>query len=246
MKKALNAWELLSLLAAVQMVALPVPAAAGFKLIPIQAEFRPSGSEAVQSFRVENPDAEPVAIEISIAKRTMNENGEDQLTPDEESFVVVPQQILLRPQQVQAIRVQYVGPAELAGEAAFRMVAEQVPLDAKSQESGGKLRLLVRYMASLYVAPAGARSLLAVESVERAAAPDGSPRLALVMVNRGNAHQITTEALLAVKAGAGAAVEVKPPELGGQNFLAGVRRRFLVAVPAGLGEGPLSAEVRLP
>lgn len=246
MRKA-DTWAALPLLfASVQLFAVAGPAAAGFKLIPIQAEFRPTGNDAVQSFRVENPDAEPVAIEITISKRAMDENGVDQLTPDEESFVVVPQQIVLQPAQVQAIRVQYVGKADLTGEAAYRMVAEQIPLDSKAQESGGKLRLLVRYMASLYVAPAGARSELAVESVERAAAADGSPRLAVVVANRGNAHQITSEPVLAVKAGSGAAVETKPAELAGQNFLAGGRRRFLVAVPAGLGEGPLAAEVRLP
>jgi fimbrial chaperone protein len=246
MNKVASSPALLLWIAAALLFGAPGKLEAGFKLIPIQAEFRPAGTEAVQSFRLENPDAEPVAVESSISQRAMDENGNDLLTPDEESFVIVPQQIILRPQQVQAIRVQYVGKADLTGEAAFRMVAEQIPLDSQAQDSGGKLRLLVRYMASLYVVPAGARSDLAVESVERAAAADGSPRLAVILANRGNAHQILSEPILAIKAGSGAAVEIKPAELSGQNFLAGVRRRFLIAVPAALGEGPLAAEVRLP
>ena len=222
------------------------PAAAGFKLVPIEANFRPSGAEAVQSFRVENPDAETVAIQISIAQRTMDAGGADQLVPDEASFVVVPQQILLKPQQVQSIRVQYVGSSELRSEMAYRLVAEQIPLDAQTQEAGGKLRLLVRYVASLYVAPTGARSDLAVETVQPATAADGSPRLAVTVINRGNAHQILVEPTLLLRGAVGAPIETRPPELSSQNFLAGSRRQFLIAVPAGLGEGPFAAEIRHP
>jgi len=229
------------------LVLLAAGSVHAFQLVPIQATFRPSGADAVQSFRLENPSNEVVTVEISVAQRKMNLDGTDELVPDEESFVVVPTQVVLQPKQVQSVRVQWVGSTQLSAEAAFRLIAEQTPVEVGAPTAqGGRLKMLVRYVASLYVAPAGVQSKLSIESVEKTKAPDGSEKLAVVVANLGTAHQILRDAHLALSDKAGAHTDSAPEEINGQNLLAGAKRRFLVPVPPGVGEGPLVAELRFP
>lgn len=235
-----------AMLSALLCIASTRPAAA-FQLVPIQATFRASGPESVQTFRLENPGEEPVAIEISIARRAMNLDGTDALTPDEENFVVVPTQVVLRPKQVQAVRVQWVGAGAVDEEASYRLIAEQVPVDVEGQaKEGGRLRMLVRYVASLYVAPVGAKGEIVVESVQRRSGEGEAPQLELVLHNRGTGHLVLREPRLTLRAGSSPPVALAPAALAGQNLIAGARRRFLVDAPSGLEDGALAAELVVP
>lgn len=229
--------------------------AGAFELVPIEATFRPFGADSVQTFRLENASDSPVAIEISIARRTIDVDGADQLLPDEESFVVVPSQVVLRPKQVQAVRVQWVGSPQLDAEAAFRLIAEQVPIDfgdledateRPDQERGSHLRMLLRYVASLYVTPRGAQPDLAVEEVVRLGSGDGGERLSILLTNHGTAHRILRQPRLVLRDASGQSVEVADKAMGASNLLAGGSRRFLIAAPPDLGEGDLEARLVLP
>lgn len=213
--------------------------ASAFRLVPIEMEFAPSGRGATQIFRLENDTAEPVAVEVSLMARRMTEQGEDQLEAAGETFAIFPEQIVLPANQSQSVRVQWMGDANPSRELAFRLIAEQLPVDlGKAPLPGGQVRLLVRYVASVYVTPQGARPDPVVTSV----APQGKT-LAVTIANNGNTRQILRDATLTV-AGGGKTVTLRGEQLSGmagENVLAGATRRFSIPLPAGLPPGPLSA-----
>ncbi|WP_207476684.1 fimbrial biogenesis chaperone [Arenibaculum pallidiluteum] len=221
-----------------------IPAAQAFRLVPIEIEFAPSGRGATQIVRVENDRSDPAAIEIRMMGREMTADGEDRLTPADDSFVVHPAQIVLMPGQGQSVRVQWAGPSAPDRELPFRLVAEQLPVDlGAAPPQGGQVRLLVRYVASVYVAPQGARPDVQVARAN--SAPGGM--LELVLVNRGTAHRILREPVLTVSGG-GRSVTLQGEALkglGGENILAGVERRFLLPWPGGLPQGAITASLNL-
>lgn len=213
--------------------------ASAFRLVPIEMEFAPSGRGATQIFRLENDTAEPVAIEVSLLARRMTEQGEDQLDPAADKFTVFPEQVVLQANQSQSVRVQWMGDANPSQELAFRLIAEQLPVDlGKAPLPGGQVRLLVRYVASVYITPQGAKPDPVVTSV----APQGKA-LAVTVANRGTARQILRDATLTVTGG-GKTLTLRGDQLAGlagENVLAGATRRFSIPLPAGLPQGPLSA-----
>jgi len=227
------------------MLLLGVAAPAhAFRLVPIEMEFAPAGRGATQTFRVENDSADPVAVELRILARRMSEQGEDQLTEVPDAFLVFPEQIVLQPNQSQSVRVQWTGDANPAKELAFRLVAEQLPVDlGRAPPRGGQVRLLMRYIASVYVTPPTARADVAVTGVEAR-----GKQLEVSVTNRGGMRQILRDPVLSLRAG-GKTIELRGDQLAGlagENVLAGASRRFLIPWPAGLAQGAMSATLTLP
>lgn len=230
-------------------VLLPSSAAQAFRLVPIEMEFEPSGRNATQIFRVENEGNEPVAIEVRVEKRAMDRNGEDILTEAYDDWVVFPEQIILNPKETQSIRVQYVGNATIATEQPYRLIADQLPVDiGRGPAQGGQVRLLVRYVAALYVMPAGVGPDVQVDTAGPTGGPGGAGMLELVLTNRGTSRQVLLDPVVTLQAGAqslkltGEALT----GLAGENLLAGTTRRFLVPWPGGVPQGPVSATLQLP
>ena len=229
------------------VLGMATPAMA-FRLVPIEMEFAPAGRGATQTFRLENDTADPVAVEIRMMSRRMTEQGEDQLEDAADKFTVYPEQVVLQPNQSQSVRVQWTGEANPAKELAFRLVAEQLPVDlGRAPPQGGQVRLLVRYVASLYVTPPGSKSDVKVVSVEPKSTPQGK-RLEVTVANRGTMRQILREPTLTVQAGS-KSIDLRGEQLtgmAGENVLAGGVRRFLIPMPAALAQGPLHASLVLP
>src|SRR5580765_7183801 len=88
---------------------LTIPAAQAFKLVPIQMEFEPAGRGANQSFRLENDSSNTVPVQISMLTRQMDLDGMETNAPAEDDFLVYPPQVLLKPKQVQTVRVKWLG-----------------------------------------------------------------------------------------------------------------------------------------
>jgi len=199
---------------------------------PIETEFSPSGRGATQVFRLENTQAEPAAVEIGIKERAMARNGDDQLTDAEDQFNVFPAQVVLQPGQVQTIRVQYVGVAALDHERAFRLIAEQLPIDVgQAPQNGGRMRLLVKYVAAVYVVPTNVKAVLKVG--ETSLVTEGAKQwLQVSVVNEGSMHKILKDLKLDVGGMTLAGAQLKGME--GENVLARTTRVFRISAPAGL------------
>jgi fimbrial chaperone protein len=190
----MNKWSQL-LLVVLMFLMAPVHA---FKLTPIEAEFGP-GRLAVQTFKVENPGALAVAVELSVHARTMAASGEDVLMPAPEAFAVFPDQIVLQPGETQSVRVQWTGTDIPQTEIAYRLMAEQLPITLGDEGERSGLRLMVKYLAALYVRPADPAAVLAAEIGSEVR--DGQKVAVIKVDNTGNAHAVLQAAMVEVSAG---------------------------------------------
>jgi len=230
------------LLVVFALLAAPVYA---FKLTPIEAEFGP-GRLAVQTFKVENAGAQPVAVELSIHTRAMANNGEDQLAPAPEAFTVFPDQIVLQPGETQSVRVQWTGQQVPATELAYRLMAEQLPITIGDEATRSGLRLMVKYLAALYVRPAEPAAVLSATIASETR--DGAKVAVIKVDNAGNAHAVLQAAMVEVSAG-GAAVTYSAEQreaVHGKNVLAGVQRELLLPWSAALEAGALTVALKQP
>jgi fimbrial chaperone protein len=223
-----------------------------FKLTPMHVYFAPSGREATQTFRVENESEHPVAVQLSMAVREMDIDGNETYGEAEDEFIVYPPQLVVMPRQVQAVRVQWVGDPKPPRELTYRIIAEQLPVDLEKGEqrprqAGAVVNLLVRYMGAVYVVPQGAKPDVVIDSVTEQRGEGGAGKLLITLHNRGTAHAIMGNLKLRLSSSGGvsaarSSVDLGPGELQGmegENILAGHKRRFVIPRPLGLAEGPV-------
>jgi fimbrial chaperone protein len=217
-----------------------------FKLTPIEAEFGP-GRQAVQTFKVENPGAQPVAIELTVHSRQMAADGSDVLAPTPDEFAVFPDQIVLQPNESQSVRVQWNGDSAPASEVAYRLMAEQLPIDIGTDGANRSgLKLMVKYLAALYVRPAEPAAMLT--ATVAAETREGNKLVVVRVKNTGNAHAVMQAGMLALSAG-GKPVEYTTEQhdaIHGKNVLAGIERELLVPWSPELDAGALTVELKPP
>jgi fimbrial chaperone protein len=223
---------------------LPGPAHA-FRLSPMVVDFSPSGKGATQTVLLENPDQERVAVQLEVTRRKVSEEGVEDRTEPAADFVVYPEQLVLEPGQKRNARLTWTGDAAPPAELAFRLVASQLPvaLERPTQRADVKvnLKFVLQYVASLYVAPPGAKA----EVVVAAAKLKRAGLVEVTVHNRGGLHRLLQGARLRIHAGKEdfAVPEAELATLRAQNLLAGGSRRFEIHVPKSLA-GPLTAEIR--
>ena len=217
----------------------------GFKLSPMVATFSPDGDGRTTSFFVENTSDKKVAVQIDILYRTQSEKGEEVRT-ETKDFTVYPPQIILKANQKRTIRVTWLGAKKLSQELAFRLVAEELPIELqkKKKEQRTNINFLLKYVASIYVTPDGAKSKVEVKSAKEEIVK-GKKHLALVLENTGNAHKVLNDIRLKIKSGE-AKVDVDAKSLeafAAENILAKSKKKFLLPWPKTLSGEKLEVDL---
>lgn len=216
---------------------LACQSAHAFALVPMVQEFAPSGRGANQAFRVENESAKTIAVQISMKTREMSPVGKEINQDAEDDFIVYPAQLLLKPKEVQTVRVKWIGNSKPDKELAYRIVAEQLPVNlSKEPDSGVKINIMTRYIGSVYIVPRGVKPEVILDLAEQRITPDGQRQLRVRLHNRGTRHVMLRDLKLQVRAG-GQTVELGPEALkglAGENLLAGGKRELALPWPADL------------
>lgn len=217
------------------------PLAYGMAFTPIENQFSPSGRSATQIFLLENNTSESIAVELYAKKRAMAENGDDQLTDAEDQFNIFPAQVVLEPGKSQSVRVQYVGSSEITSEQAFRLVAEQLPIDiGQAPSDGGHVRLLAKYIASIYVTPENVKPILTV--LEAKIVNDaGRKWLEVKIQNDGSKHKVLKNAKLTFGNQSFSSDSIKG--IDSENILAKTARLFRISAPEALNSISGNSEI---
>ncbi len=221
--------------------------ALSFQLEPISQTFAAQGSRSTRSYKVFNSKDEPIAVEISVMKREVDELGEEVLSPADDNFIVYPTQILMRSLETQTIRVTWVGDATPEAELSYRLIAEQLPIElnpnleqpSSPQETTASVEVMMRYAGSLYVQPVNAIPDVVLAEAALELDESGTPWLAVHIKNQGTARQIFEDPKLSLTA-AGKTIILKNEVLGAihsRTILAGGERRFRVPWPEELPQG---------
>jgi fimbrial chaperone protein len=232
------------------LVLLGVPPAFAFKLLPISREFTPTGTGATQSYQVVNDSDERLAVEISMVKRQMDLAGKESYQEADDDFLVYPPQILLEPQKTQTVRVTWLGDPKPEKELAYRIVAEQLPIDLDKPKENqtkpiGQIKVLLRYLGSVYIEPANVKPDVVLEAAVPQKGTNAADQLAITLNNQGSARAILKSLKLSLTSAQGTAVTLQPEQLKGMNnevILAGNKRQFVIPWPTGLAVGPVTAK----
>jgi fimbrial chaperone protein len=105
-------------------------------------------------FSVLNNSDETIAVQIRAAHRRVDEEGKEFRKEAKNEFLIFPSQLFLKANEKRSILVRYKGQPKIDKELPFRIIAEQVDVDSKEKKKlkeGANLRILLRYVASLYV-----------------------------------------------------------------------------------------------
>lgn len=219
-------------LAAVLVLLLPTPAAAGsFGVSPIRVDLDRNSRSAVVD--VTNDDQRPLSFQVKLAEWTQDAAGQDQHV-DSSELIFFPPLFTLRPGEKRIIRLG-TKPGAVPGERekAYRLYIEELPPPAEPG-GGAQLRIALRFALPVFVAPAAPQKRLAME---HARALPG--RVEVRLANSGNQSQ----KLESIRLRRGSEIV---GEIQGWYVLAGATRDYSVPVEASLCplQGTLEVEAQ--
>lgn len=202
-----------------------LPLLTAFTFSPMSQSIYIEEGQKSAKYSLENNSKDKLAIEFSVKKRIMDQNGNETLE-DTDALSIFPPQLIIPANEKRAIRVNWNKKKEIKVEEAYRVIAEQLPLEIG--EKGVKktgIQMLTKYMAALYLTPKDASSELKVIQII-----NEQNELKIHILNEGNKHKILAEPIIQIGSGDQTlALKAKDLQgLAGQNVLAKSLRIFTI------------------
>ena len=207
-----------------------------FRFSPFRVKFTPAGQGANQLFTVENNTDQPATVQIRVMTREVDVDGAEKNADAEKDFTVYPAQVILKPHEQRSVRIQWMGNAALKTEKAYRVIAEQLPVNLdKEQPTSSQVKFLTSYHAALFVTPKGLTHDVTLDFSGTEKDAKGNKLLEMVFNNRGTQHALLRDLKLTVKDGRDNEVTLMGEDeldgVTGEGILAGHKRRFLLPWP---------------
>lgn len=189
----------------------------GFRLTPMSDTLELSQKKKFINFQIENGSTESLPVQLTVKLRKMNEAGEDVLE-DTKEISIYPDQIIVPGEQKRSIKVAWLG-GDLKDEKAFRIIAEQLPLELNKTKSKTGIKMLLKYVAALYVNPKDTEAKVSCEVVKGE----------FWCKNSGNKHRILNFKSIDIDKVSISQDELK--RINGENILPGVQRKIKLSLP---------------
>ena len=157
---------------------MPLAAASGLQVSPIG--LRLASAAQADALWLTNTGSEPVHAQVRVF-RWSQVDGKDVLEPSRD-LVVSPPMVTIAPGDRQMVRVIRQVPAPSATEASYRVIVDELPIDAGDHPG---LKFVLRYSVPVFLTPMGDPSVKAALQATWDDSPDG-PRLRVS--NAGNGH----------------------------------------------------------
>jgi fimbrial chaperone protein len=161
--------RLIGIFAVLAMAAMGTMAQAA-RVSPMIVDLTPSGRGTIARVTLTNPDARTFPVEVQMMRGEISEEGELELTPADDQFLVFPAQAVVPATSQQVFRVQYVGTPELSQSEIYYMVIRQIPVELSAAEN--QVQVIVNFNVLVNVVPDGATPNPVVESVRPAVRND--------------------------------------------------------------------------
>jgi len=217
-----------------------------FTMEPMTALLAPTGARSVAAFRLKNDGNARIAVKLSALTRAVDADGVETNEGAANLFTIYPQRLLIEPGATMTVKVQWKGEAQLASERCFRFVAEQLPVTDVGDAQSSGIKVMLRYVASVYVGDAKLKPDL-VAKVVGATGADGAAGFAIEVENRGARHLVVSEASLELKDSAGDKLSLSEAALAplvGVNYLPAFPRRFFLPDERAVAGAQYEAELR--
>jgi fimbrial chaperone protein len=237
----MNAKALRSSFAAL-LIGIASAGAFAFTMEPMVTRLSPSGEGRVATFRIRNDGSERLAVRFRVLSRAQSPEGDELNSPAGELFTVYPARALVEPGTTAAVKLRWRGPEQIEAERSFRFVAEQVPIDAASVKANGSgLKIMFRYVASLYVGEASFSPALDLR-VTGSSDSRGESGYLVRLSNTGLSHVVAVDARVLILGGRAFSSEDLGP-VSGFNYLAGNSRSVFVPSPGAVDGAKYEAKL---
>lgn len=157
-----------------------------FKFSPMSATIGVSAKNNSALFYLENDSDRPIAVQVSLAQRNMDINGTESNLKISDELIIYPSQLIIPANEKRSTKVSWSGKEIPAKELAYRLIAEQLPIELEQNKSKKvSIKVLLRYVAALYVSADDYNSSISIEGVRTA-----DKRVFLEVSNSGKEHQV--------------------------------------------------------
>lgn len=194
-----------------------------FKFSPMSTSIGVKEKTNSTLFYLENDSDQPIAVTASVMKREMSVEGVETNKKIDNEITVYPTQLIIPPNEKRSVKVTWVGKTAPVKEEAYRLIAEQLPIELdKNKKQKASIKVLLRYVAALYVEPEGLSSDVSLKKMEV-----DEKKVSLIMSNAGKKHQVLSN--LVIKFNGKKDITVEGEELKGmigENVLAESERIF--------------------
>jgi fimbrial chaperone protein len=153
---------------------------------------------------VTNTRDDPLPLEFQAFRREVGRDGEQQLVPADDAFLIFPPQALLEPEATQAVRIQYLGDPGVRVSESYVIEVQEVPV---VPDDFNGIVFAYNFGVAVYLRAAGAEEALSFSQVER----DGDT-LSFSVANDGSDYGFLAERTLSIRAG-GERVDIRASEL---------------------------------
>ena len=182
-------------------------------------------------FTLENDSDSPIAVELTLRGRVPSLTGEEtQPELTDLPVSIFPEQVIIPAKEKRSARVSWTGKTPPPQELPLRLIAEQLPIDLSKEENAeqGGIKVMMRYVAALYINPGKTKSDIQVDSFTLS-----SEGIKATLINKGSRHQILTNASLVFTSTKDRSKKIELSaevlkQLQGENLLPGFAREFLI------------------
>ena len=201
-----------------------------FKLRPMTQELTVEGSNRKAAFYVMNTGDKPIAIIIELKKRSISSDGKEINKDIDDEFIVFPDQMIVKAGEKRAVQVTWLGKEKPIVEQAYRVIAEQLPIDVdlkKNKKQRTNIKILLKYRAAFYLTPENAKPNVKLMT-PKSLVENGFANITLV--NEGTKHQLLRGFKL--KLSSSGETKILPfskiKNIYGENLLAKTKREFKI------------------
>jgi fimbrial chaperone protein len=195
-------------------------------------ELTVEGSNRKAAFYVMNTGDKPIAIIIELKKRTISSDGKEINNDIDDEFIVFPDQMIVKAGEKRAVQVTWLGKEKPVVEQAYRVIAEQLPIDVdlkKNKKQRTNIKILLKYRAAFYLTPENAKPNVTLMT-SKALVENGLVNIALI--NEGSKHKLLRDFSLKLSSkGETKTVSFsKIKSIYGENLLAKAKRDFKIKI----------------
>lgn len=153
-----------------------------YRVEPMIAEMEPIGKRAQMTMRIDNTSSKPLTVELYPLSMTMDEYGNETISPADDDLLVIPVTAIVKPGRSQSVMVRYLGDPSISQSKAYRVAVKQVKVE-NSHEESGQMGLLLQFNTLVNIRPKNTNPKLSIRSVKQKDA-----KWLVEVENKGNSY----------------------------------------------------------
>lgn len=123
-----------------------------YEITPMYQEMNELGRKSLTSYTINNTQDRSLPVEV-VVYDVSYDGTEEVLTLNEDSFLILPPQIMINPQSSQKIRVRYIPSDALTTTKLYRVEFNELEVKTTEEGDDNKIKTLISFSTLIFVSP---------------------------------------------------------------------------------------------